>query len=118
MYFVDFVLLRPVQRGNGRWMVEEPLVYLSDAGSGYTVPQGFITDLASIPRFLWTVWPPFGKYTSAAVLHDYLCESAWISRKDGDKIFLEAMEHSDVPALKRWCIYLAVRLYAVIGRIE
>lgn len=37
-----------------------------------TVPIHFKTDFASTPRFLWAFFPPYGKYTEAAVLHDYL----------------------------------------------
>ncbi len=117
IHFNKFVLLRPLQQGSGRWIVEEPLVYISDAGSLYTVPQGFITDLASIPRFLWSIWPPFGRYASAATLHDYFCESDWISRKDGDKVFLEAMKYSNVPVWKRYIIYWGVRLFAITNHI-
>ena len=118
VHFNKFVLLRPVQGGKGKWVVEEPLVYISDGGSYYTVPLGFVTDLASIPRILWSVWPPFGRYSSAATLHDYLCEVDWVSRYAGDRVFLEAMKYSNVPVFKRWCIYLAVRMYALVNRIE
>lgn len=38
------------------------------------VPKGFKTDLASIPRILWTIsgMDPDGLYRGAAVVHDYL----------------------------------------------
>lgn len=36
------------------------------------VPEGFITDFASIPRFLWSIYPPTGRYQEAAVIHDWL----------------------------------------------
>ena len=36
------------------------------------VPQGFETDFASVPRFFWRVVPPWGRYSPAAVVHDYL----------------------------------------------
>jgi hypothetical protein len=37
------------------------------------VPQPFITDLASVPRVLTWLIPRYGRYTKAAVLHDYYC---------------------------------------------
>src|SRR6266571_2531093 len=38
----------------------------------YTVPVGQHTDFASVPRvFAWFI-PPYGRYTKAAILHDYL----------------------------------------------
>ncbi|HEY5171135.1 MAG TPA: DUF1353 domain-containing protein, partial [Acidimicrobiia bacterium] len=35
----------------------------------------FSTDLASVPRSLTWLFPRYGKYTKAAVLHDYLCQN-------------------------------------------
>lgn len=37
-------------------------------------PEPFTTDLASAPRILTWLLPGYGKYTKAAVLHDYLCQ--------------------------------------------
>src|SRR5262245_55189884 len=37
-----------------------------------TVPVGFVTDFASIPRIFWSALPPDGRYTYPAIVHDYL----------------------------------------------
>jgi len=37
-----------------------------------TVPAGFVTDLASVPRLLWAIVPRDGLYNGAAVVHDFL----------------------------------------------
>lgn len=39
---------------------------------GLEVPDGFVTDGASVPRALWWLFPPTGRYFLAAVVHDYL----------------------------------------------
>lgn len=39
-------------------------------GSGLYIPFGFVTDFASIPRFLWSILPPHGAAMPASVLHD------------------------------------------------
>ena len=37
--------------GRGNWQLTQPLVYKSDiTGGTYTVPTGFVTDFASVPR--------------------------------------------------------------------
>ena len=55
------------------WTVDSPLDYWSDVLNALVrVELGFQTDLASIPRFLWAVLPPFGRYTNAALVHDWL----------------------------------------------
>lgn len=38
----------------------------------FVVAVGFLTDLASVPKLLWWLYPPFGRYTKAAVVHDML----------------------------------------------
>ena len=35
------------------------------------VPAGFITDFASIPKFLWFL-PSWAKFNKASILHDHL----------------------------------------------
>lgn len=86
------------------------------------VPVGYVTDFASTPRFIWWLLPPTGKYGKAAVVHDFLCqyhkimngsESIYVSRKQGDDIFYEAMEVLKVPKWQRDTMYFAVRAYAI-----
>ena len=76
-----------------------------------TVPAGFLTDLASIPRPLWNILPPVGKYDEAAVVHDLLYQQApdgWM-RAQAVAVLREAMEVCGVNALQRWMIYQGVR---------
>lgn len=79
------------------------------------VPTGFVTDFASVPRIFWSIYPPFGRYSKAAVLHDYLyditCEYLY-SRKDSDEIFLEAMKAVGVKKFTRSLLYYMVRWFA------
>ena len=44
-------------------------------GRAVMIVVPFRTDLASVPRFLSWLFPRYGKYTKAAVIHDYLCQS-------------------------------------------
>lgn len=75
------------------------------------VPAGTITDLASVPRWLWTVFPPHGRYAKAAIVHDYLYERAIGSKREADRIFLEAMGVLGVPRWRRVVMYAAVCLF-------
>lgn len=60
------------------------------------VPRGFVTDLASTPRRFWALYPPFGKYLSAAILHDYLYWTQVCDRDMSDNIFYQTMKSSGV----------------------
>ena len=76
-----------------------------------TVPAGFITDFASIPRGLWNLFPPTGKYGKAAVIHDYLYRNTVVDRLQCDQVFLEAMECLEVNWFARRIMYRAVRIF-------
>lgn len=103
-----------VEKFNNRtWRIHRELKYdIGDLNSGDSVivPEGFITDFASVPRPFWLIFPPDGKYTAAAVVHDYLYHTQTRTRKESDLIFLEAMEVLEVPWIKRKLMYRAVRL--------
>ena len=93
-----------------KWILANPLRYRW-RGNQVEVPEGFITDLASIPRWAQLVIPLNGKHRSAAILHDYLMVVQTMSRKDTDRLFRDAMVDSGVPAWQRSIMYAAVRIF-------
>ena len=76
-----------------------------------TVPAGFKTDLASVPRIFWMFIPPFGKYDDAAVVHDWLYRTHITSRVVADATFLIGMKIKGVGFLQRWAMWTAVRIF-------
>lgn len=103
-----------LEYGDGyEWRLVQGFRYDTDllaAGAVY-VPAGFETDFASIPRPLWNLFPPTGRYGKAAVIHDYLYRKSGVKRDLADQIFLEAMDCLGVSWLTRHLIYRAVRLF-------
>ena len=99
-----------------------------------TVPKGFVTDMASVPRACWMFIAPFD-VARAAVIHDLLYKNIrqyrWTWREDdirepklelerifrakeiSDKIFLCAMNDSEpeVPSYKKNPAYWAVKVF-------
>ena len=99
-----------------------------------TVPKGFVTDMASVPRVCWAFIAPFD-VARAAVIHDLLYKNIrqyrWTWREDdirepklelekiyqakqiSDKIFLCAMNDSEpeVPSYKKNPAYWAVKVF-------
>lgn len=92
-----------------RWTVARELRYVSKAGKTYTVPAGLETDLASVPKFLWSVVPPHGRHLPATILHDWLYETKSVPREKADKLFKEGMEI--LGEKKANMMYLAVRAF-------
>jgi len=99
------------------WKVWRKFTYYvkEKGGEEITVPLGFETDFASVPRLFWIIIPPDGIYTQAAVLHDYLYSKAGklinknYTRRESDGIFLQAMQILGVSWWRRVTMHRAVR---------
>lgn len=100
-----------------RWKLIAPLIWTGTQGQTFIVPLGFTTDFASVPRALHWLVLPYGPYTRAAVLHDYLIAARIahpdpflrVTSHDVDGIFRRAMEDLGVGWVKRWTMWSAVR---------
>jgi hypothetical protein len=75
-----------------------------------TVPSGFVTDFASIPRVFWSALRPDGDYAYAAVVHDYLYWMQPLARKTADETLRFAMQDFSVAPATVAVIYDAVRI--------
>ena len=79
-----------------------------------SVPRNFVTDFASIPRFLFFL-PDWATYSKAPVLHDWLYLRKVTTRKEADDLFLEAMlvdwRHHKSRHIIAYIEYYAVRLF-------
>jgi hypothetical protein len=98
------------------WAILRALTYYART-EDFVVPVQEHTDFASVPRvFVW-FFPRYGRYTKAAILHDYLCSvcvpAGRVSRIEADGIFRQAMRDLGVPFLRRWIMWAAVRLGAL-----
>lgn len=108
------------------WKVFTPLIYrsaLPGIVQPITVPTGFVSDGASVPRPLWWFLPSWGTYSRAAVVHDFLCTELDAGRttivpdrRTADAIFFEAMVDEGTGMTMRWLMWAAVRAYAIIAR--
>jgi hypothetical protein len=102
----------------------------------------FTTDLASVPRFLTWLFPRYGNYTKAAVLHDYFCRRfsnavVWVAprpsspdaapaapaaieledRSDADEVFQLTMRELGVPWARRRLMWSAVTWATLVTSI-
>jgi hypothetical protein len=106
-----------VRRGRAVYELIAPLTY-GEGGIWVEVPAGYRTDFASIPRGLWNLFPPSGRYAMAAVIHDFLTDNETIcSRFLADAVFREIMFRLGMPWYVRLSMYYAVRTYGVLSGI-
>jgi hypothetical protein len=75
------------------------------------VPESFVSDLASVPKVFWMIVPPFGKYTRAALVHDYLYATQTTTKEIADFIFLILMKRLKVKKWKYKIMYWAVKYF-------
>lgn len=86
-----------------------PFRYQSDLARLITVPVGFYTDFASVPR-LGIVYAMLGdRAHEPAVIHDWLYYSAMTTKEVADLVLMEAMGVIGLPWYQKWPIYLGVK---------
>ena len=107
---MPFITELVVKWSEDKWHLEDPLIYMGNKDQ-FLIPEGFETDLASVPRVFQSIFPKNGLYTLAAVVHDWLYETKTISRKDADGIFRRIMRESGVGRFTRYTMWGAVRLF-------
>lgn len=101
-----------LDNATNRWTLTAPLVYrCAKFGKRITVPIGFDTDFASVPRFPPLIFALTGDSAhEAAVVHDYLYRFQQLTRCQSDAVLFEAMTASHQPVWREWLIWLGVRV--------
>ena len=86
---------------------------------GITIPAGFCSDGASVPRLFWGVVFPNGdrRALCAALLHDFLYRThppAW-TRSDADAAFYHTLRAGGIFFVRSLRAYLGVRLFGCLA---
>jgi hypothetical protein len=94
------------------WKLRRALEYEA-TGRKFVAGVDMATDFASVPRiFVWLL-PRYGRYTKAAIIHDYLwregVKKGEITLREADALFRNAMAELKVAFLRRWVMWAAVR---------
>lgn len=100
------------QISDTEWRLIEPLAYFSERlDRQITVPKGFVTDFASVPRLPFA-YMIFGNIAQEeAVIHDYLYHKSGVSREDADAVFDEAMQVKGKWWWRRKLMWSGLRLF-------
>ena len=75
------------------------------------IPQGFRTDLASVPRFFWRFLAPFELSIEAPLVHDFLYRRHLFPRWYADSLLYDLAVKAGVPKWKARIAWLAVRWF-------
>lgn len=88
-----------------RWVLVDNYV-LSDV----TIPAGYVTDLATIPRIPGIYAYFKGRARRSAILHDWQYDNRLVPRSDADRMFYANMRLEGVIPSAAVLMYVAVRL--------
>ena len=92
-------------------------------GCSITVPEGYVSNLASVPRIFYFVAAP-SDIAHEAIVHDWMCGEyipnvgstrppEIYSRWFADAVLKEMLRRNkEVAPWRKWAIYRAVRIYA------
>jgi hypothetical protein len=114
--------IRVEQVGDVLWKLLATVVYLGRYGT-YTVPVGYLTDFASVPRWLWWFTPQSGRWNGAAIVHDWLITNGLLGEIDitspqVDAEFRHALHACGVGLIRRWLMWAGVRWAAVANPVR
>ena len=102
-----------------RWALYEDFEF-EYKGLSCTIPKGFITDGASIPKILRFILSPTSTLFLSGIIHDYLYVKQSmpysagyrrVSRKEADKIFYSISTSINNFVFLNWCCYISLRLF-------
>lgn len=105
---------------DGLWRLEQALA-VRIGERAIVVPSGFKSDGPSVPQWVQSALPQWGKWSRAGIVHDYLCcLIAWgrahpgrehplaKTRHEADVIFLDLMIDAGVGFVQCRLLYLGV----------
>jgi Protein of unknown function (DUF1353) len=98
------------------WRTTQPLRF-EGPNERFEVCPEFPTDLVSVPGVVAWFVPRAGRYARAAVLHDYLWrfpDRTGCDRREADYRFRLQMQRDGVSLLRRWIVWAAVRMAAIV----
>jgi len=85
---------------------------------GFTIPAGFSTDFATIPRWALSIFgrPTRSEYQRASLLHDYLVRLSigglgLVDLKTAHKMFLNVLLEDGTSKVRAYLMYWAVVLF-------
>lgn len=103
-------ILTPIA-GSFNWRVDVPFSVMDDVLGKIEIPQGFISDLGSIPRIFWNIIPPEGPATAGYLIHDWLYAKQFCSRYDADNCLLRLMTLLGIGYFVRYAVYWNLRAF-------
>jgi Protein of unknown function (DUF1353) len=120
--------LRVEREACHKWQLLAPVTYRASLpveggvrSVEFTIPAGFVTDWASVPRLLQSFIPRTGQWDEAAALHDLFCEALnkgrpLVDSRTADRLFEKVMKEAGVKTVRRKLMWTGVRWGALANK--
>lgn len=110
------VIIHNIPLNERPFEIAEEFEFYSEYEKEYviTIPKGYRSNFASVPRIFWSLIPPVGRYSKATVIHDWLIDTKrtnYFTYHEINMVFLEAMKVLKVNLITRYMMFLAVEFY-------
>lgn len=95
------------------WMIIQPLTVQLSTGDIINIPRGFVYDMATVPKWLWSIIRPFNDGLIAFLIHDYLYvhqDKHSLNRKQVDNEMLFWLNITNNNKFDNYLRYYIVRL--------
>ena len=95
------------------WMIIQPLTVKLSTGDIINIPRGFVYDMATVPKWLWSIVRPFNDGLIGFLIHDYLYvhqEKHSLTRKQADREMLYWLNITNSNKFDNYIRYCIVRL--------
>lgn len=96
------------------WRIERDVVVQLSTGDELLIPAGYCYDMATVPKWLWSVVRPFNDGLLATLIHDYLYvhkEKHMLSRAESDREYLKWLTVTNNNQFDNTIRYLVVRAF-------
>lgn len=99
--------------GLERWQLTRSIIHYTRNGEMLYIPKGFVTDFATIPKWLRWLFPKGQDDKLAFIVHDYLYTIGKTKedRKEADKEMRYTQKSLGANRLRYTFMYLGVRVF-------
>jgi hypothetical protein len=93
------------------WKITEPICVTLSTGRRYTIPRGFVYDMSTVPKWLWSIVRPFNDGLFGYLVHDrlYVIRDHNMTRKQVDREMLFWTNITNSNKLDNYVRYFVVR---------
>jgi len=99
---------------NGKTVIRltKSIIFVGNDGRKYIIPEGYVSDGASVPRFFWRILSPCidGRTLPGSIIHDFEYKHKIGTRKGADKDYYRRLVADGYPRIKAAATYIGVRI--------